>query len=185
MSKQEQALETRQRLLTAAITTMQEHGIAALTLDAVAKEARISKGGLLHHFASKTALIEAILRHLFADFESRVQAYYDAEPDQPGRWLRAYVRATYDDTPLPLEVASMLMSAMSENRALLTLIQSDFEQWQRRLVDDGLATARATVIRQAADAYWTERLLGVAPERQADRLQVRDELLRLTYEEAR
>jgi AcrR family transcriptional regulator len=95
MSKQEQALETRQRLLTAAITTMQEHGIAALTLDAVAKEARISKGGLLHHFASKTALIEAILRHLFADFESRVQAYYDAEPDQPGRWLRAYVRATY------------------------------------------------------------------------------------------
>lgn len=180
MSKQVQAVATRGRLLSAALTTLRDHGLAALTLDAVAREAGVSKGGLLHHFASKEALIEAILRQLLADFEARVHAYYAAEPPHSGRWLRAYIRATYDEAPLPLEIATMLMSAMNENYALLTLIQSDFVQWQQRLLNDGVPKARATIVRQAADAYWTERLLGVASEQQADRFEVMQELLQLT-----
>lgn len=184
MSKQEQAVETRRRLLAAAITTVRDHGISALTLDAVAREAGVSKGGLLHHFTSKDFLVEAILRHLFADFEARVRAYHEAEPEQPGRWLRAYIRATYDESPVPLELAAVLMSAMNENRALLTLIQTDFAEWQQRLFNDGVPKARATVVRQAADAYWTERLLGVTADQRTERLEVMSELLQLTRVEA-
>jgi AcrR family transcriptional regulator len=178
-SKQANALHTRNRLITAAINTIGSQGIAALTLDTVAKEAGVSKGGLLHHFSSKEALLEAILRQLFADFEERVQQHYHNESPTPGRWLRAYVRATFDDAPLPLEVAAMLLGAITENRALLRLIQDDFVHWQQRLLSDGIHKARASIIRQAADAYWTERLLGVAPEHQADRLEVMNELLQL------
>lgn len=180
MSKHEQAVETRQRLLAAAITTMRDHGFSALTLDAVAREAGLSKGGLLHHFASKDIMVEAILRHLFADFEARVRAYYDVEPQQPGRWLRAYIRATYDESPVPLELAAMLMRAMNESRTLLSLIQTDFVQWQQRLSSDGVPKARATIVRQAVDAYWTERLIGVPTEQPSDRLDVMHELLQLT-----
>lgn len=180
MTKQEQAVETRRRLLAAAITTMRDHGISGLTLDAVAREAGVSKGGLLHHFASKDVMVEAILRHLFADFEARVHTYYAAEPQQPGRWLRAYVRATYDESPVPLELAAMLMRAMNENRTLLTLIQTDFVEWQQRLFNDGVPKARAMIIRQAADAYWTDRMLGVPTDQHIDRLDVMNELLQLT-----
>ena len=77
--------QTRDRLLDTAIATVRTHGITGLTLDSVAKEAGVSKGGLLHHFRSKDMLIETMLRRLFAQFAARVQAYADAEPPTPGR----------------------------------------------------------------------------------------------------
>jgi AcrR family transcriptional regulator len=177
--KRDAAIGTRRRLLKAAIETMQVRGPQALTLDAVAAEAGVSKGGLLHHFRSKDALLEAILRQLFADFNDRVQQVYEAEPSRPGRWLRAYVRASFADDPLPLELAAMLLVAVSENTALLGLIQEDAARWHTRLLDDGIPAARATVVRQAADAMWTERLMQLPSDDPALRQQVLAELLAL------
>lgn len=42
-------------------------GIAALSLNAVAREAGVSKGGLLHHFPNKQALIFALVRPAAGD----------------------------------------------------------------------------------------------------------------------
>lgn len=179
-TKQAAAAQTRSRLLDAAVHTMRGQGLTGLTLDAVAREAHVSKGGLLHHFRSKDALIEALLRQLFADFDQRVQHYFDQEADRSGRWLRAYVRATFDDEPLPLEVITMLLSAITENHALLQIIREDAEHWQQRLLNDGVPPARATVIRQAADASWTDRLIEAELPDQTKRAAVLQELLRLT-----
>ncbi|MCR2379329.1 TetR/AcrR family transcriptional regulator, partial [Salmonella enterica] len=52
---------TRQKILEAASQIVQCKGVAKLTLEAVAKEAGISKGGLLYHFANKEALIEGMI----------------------------------------------------------------------------------------------------------------------------
>ncbi len=174
------AEQTRERLLEAAVLSLQGRGVNALTLDAVAREAGVSKGGLLHHFPSKDALGEAVLQQLFDDFGRRVGDYYDLESPGPGRWLRAYVRATYEENPLPLEIAPLLLAAVSVNDRLRRLIQEDAERWQARLLGDGLPAARATVIRQAADAYWTERLIGPAYDLPEARQDVMHELLRLT-----
>ncbi|MFC4946900.1 TetR family transcriptional regulator [Pseudonocardia sp. GCM10023141] len=46
----------RDRVLDAYETLLIDHGPAAATLDAVAAAAKVSKGGLLYHFASKDAL---------------------------------------------------------------------------------------------------------------------------------
>ena len=48
-------------LLDAAETVVARQGFANLTLDAVAAEAGISKGGLLHHFPSKDRLVEGLV----------------------------------------------------------------------------------------------------------------------------
>ncbi|MDO8275460.1 MAG: TetR/AcrR family transcriptional regulator, partial [Serpentinimonas sp.] len=45
--------DTRNALLEATNTVILRDGIAHLTLEAVAKEAGVSKGGLLYHFPSK------------------------------------------------------------------------------------------------------------------------------------
>ena len=42
----------RARLLDAAVAVVRRDGAQALTLDAVAAEAGVSKGGLLYHFRS-------------------------------------------------------------------------------------------------------------------------------------
>lgn len=179
-SRKRIAAQTREKLLQAAVQTLQRHGVSALTLDSVAREAGVSKGGLLHHFPSKDALSEAVLKQLFDDFETRVRRYYEAEAPTPGRWLRAYVRATFEEDPLPLELATMLLVAVAENRELLGLIQDDAGRWREKLLSDGVLAPRATVVRQAADAYWTERLINPEREDPVGRLEVMNELLRLT-----
>src|SRR5687767_7614478 len=83
---------TRQRLLEAANRIVRRDGGARLTLDAVAAEAGVSKGGVLYHFPNKDALIGAMLDLLLLDLGQEL----DQEPPRfedraPGAWLRSYV----------------------------------------------------------------------------------------------
>jgi AcrR family transcriptional regulator len=175
--------QTRARLLHAAVETMRLSGPAGLTLDQVARQASVSKGGLLHHFPSKELLFEALVRRLFDEFAAAVEARLAQEPPGPGRLLRAYIHANLDDSQdLSLEFAAPLLAALVDQPALAALIRDDARAWQARLAADGLPPARVAVIRMAADAYWTDRLLGIAPEGEA-LATIRDELVALTREE--
>ena len=60
-SRKRQPDITQQRLLDVAGELVTESGVMALTLEAVAKRAGVSKGGLLHHFPTKDALLIAVL----------------------------------------------------------------------------------------------------------------------------
>ncbi|MCW2830039.1 MAG: TetR family transcriptional regulator [Aeromicrobium sp.] len=55
---------TRDRLLDAFETLLVSAGSRSATLDAVAAEAKVSKGGLLYHFHSKDELVEGMLSRL-------------------------------------------------------------------------------------------------------------------------
>ena len=55
---------TRDRLIDAFETLLVTAGSRAATLDAVAAEAEVSKGGLLYHFHSKDELVEGMLTRL-------------------------------------------------------------------------------------------------------------------------
>ena len=62
------ATNSRENLLVAAETVIIEKGFAHLTLEAVAAQANLSKGGLLYHFPTKDALIEALVTTSHARF---------------------------------------------------------------------------------------------------------------------
>ncbi len=53
--------ETRAHILAAAADLAKEKGAAHISLEAIAKRAGISKGGLLYHFPRKDALIRALV----------------------------------------------------------------------------------------------------------------------------
>ena len=83
------ATDARTRILDAAEAMVRTRGVSGLTLEAAAREAGVSKGGLLYHFASKEALLAAMLNRL-ADFvaEDFVLAM-ERLPPGPGRAARA------------------------------------------------------------------------------------------------
>ncbi len=56
------ATETRERILLALRGILAGSGTASVTLEAVAAEAGVSKGGLLYHFPSKSALYLGLLK---------------------------------------------------------------------------------------------------------------------------
>ncbi len=55
---------TKDKICDAAIQITVRDGLLAMTLDAVAKEAGISKGGVMYHFPSKDELVRGVLDYL-------------------------------------------------------------------------------------------------------------------------
>ena len=55
---------TRERIMAAAIQCFIEEGYSNLTTAKVASSAGVSRGAMLHHFPSKTGLIQAAVEHL-------------------------------------------------------------------------------------------------------------------------
>src|SRR5689334_4878280 len=82
--------ETRTRLLDAATEVLLRDGAQALTLDAVAKQAQVSKGGLLYHFPSKQALVAGMVQRLVGQFDDALAR----AGDEPGAATRVYLAAT-------------------------------------------------------------------------------------------
>ncbi|GLY50844.1 TetR/AcrR family transcriptional regulator [Lentzea sp. NBRC 102530] len=75
--------DTRRALLDAAGTCIRARGTSA-TLDHIAKETGVSKGGLLHHFATKEDLVRALAQDLFDRFRADVLAHLDPDDTEPG-----------------------------------------------------------------------------------------------------
>lgn len=85
---------SRTLILDAAVRLTEREGITALTLEATAEEAGLTKGGLLYHFRTRDDLLLAIQRHLVQGWEDRLVAelgvpWAEAGPMERGA---AYVR---------------------------------------------------------------------------------------------
>ncbi|MGW4031873.1 TetR/AcrR family transcriptional regulator [Streptomyces sp. NPDC004838] len=63
-TQQQRREETRQRLLDATIECLVDYGFAGTTTQRVQERAGISRGALLHHFASKADLLTAATHHV-------------------------------------------------------------------------------------------------------------------------
>ncbi|MBW8284343.1 MAG: TetR/AcrR family transcriptional regulator, partial [Rhizobium sp.] len=101
-SRKKQPEQVRRALLDCAATLAVENGLSAVTLQAVADAAGVTKGGLLHHFASKQILVEAVFAGLLAELGREIDGYMTADDEAYGRFTRAYVRAAFADHELGL-----------------------------------------------------------------------------------
>jgi len=170
---------TRLNLLKAANALLLGQGANALTLDAVAARAGVSKGGLLYHFPSKDALIEGMVERYLADFEARIEAHL-AGIEQPTAvaWARAYLEASLEPDPEGMAVSAALLAAVTVNPVLLQPMQVRYEVWQARL--DALPDpAVAWLVRLAMDGLWMTDLLQIAPPASDQRRAVAQKLIRL------
>lgn len=80
-SRAQAALATTERLIAVAHRAFAEHGFAAVSLDALAAEAGLTRGALHHHFGNKAGLFEAVLRRIDAEIGAEMQAAWKATPD--------------------------------------------------------------------------------------------------------
>jgi AcrR family transcriptional regulator len=150
---------TRRRLLDAAAAVVRSDGPRALTLDTVAAQAGLSKGGLLYHFATKDALVEALVEDWLDDFEAEV-----VKGTAERTWALAYARACAlrrSAAERATDVA--LLVAMAGDPGGLEAVRSRYATWQDRLVADAPDAVDATLVRLAADGLWFADLLGLAP----------------------
>ncbi len=78
MDNNSRSERTRSLVIDAALAIIARDGPARLTLDAIAREAGISKGALTHQFNNKTAVIKALLENQVDYFHKFSQDYLAA-----------------------------------------------------------------------------------------------------------
>jgi AcrR family transcriptional regulator len=174
----------RDDLLDAAEAVVAAGGAAHLTFDAVAERAGVSKGGLLHTFPSKDALLVAMVERLCARFEAAAERAQRKLPDDaPGRELQAHVLGSLTGVAHdPVSVA--LLAAVAQNLELLAPLGERYAEAVRRVSAGSIPHARAAVVCLAADGLWLFELLGISPLSAAERRRFIDELCRLAREGA-
>lgn len=142
---------TKEAILEAAERLLVEKGFQALTLDEVAIGASVSKGGLLHHFPSKQGLILGLAEHMILLYEQEIEANRETDPERPGAYTRAYLRANLACVDECSQVCATLTAEARNIPPLLKLFQ-DFEaRCQQRLESDGLDPVTASIVRYAAE----------------------------------
>jgi AcrR family transcriptional regulator len=171
----------RRTLLDCAAKLALEHGLGAVTVQAVSEAAGVTKGGLFHHFPTKQALVEAVVTDLLAQVEADIDAAIARDPKPQGAYTRAYVASTLSDPLLPEsgQWAALHISIIAEP-SLRRLVA----EWLAARVERHRDTDSGPVlemVRLAADGAWLACFLreegGPVPDIPA----LRDRLIAMTF----
>jgi AcrR family transcriptional regulator len=170
--------ETKELLLQAAAAVVLERG-TNITLEQVASAAKVSKGGLLHHFPNKDSLLRGLLESLTSTFERSIEAVL--EPQQTkGRFARAYIRTTFEVNPEEQALTHTLAGIVLGHPELAKDVEAAFAFCEQRLLEDGLPEATAMIIRLTCDGLWFGELSGMVSLPPGLREQLLAQLLEMT-----
>lgn len=162
--RKKQPKELRASLLSSASSIIVQNGIHSLTLDAVAKRAGVSKGGLLHHFESRQALLDALYMESLSQFKDSIDACQSEDTRPKGIEVRAYLKvSTKEPVDSGLDLLRVLIAVMLTEPASRERWSREF---QRLITPESAATEETvllTICRLAVDGLWISEMLGISP----------------------
>lgn len=152
----------REKILEAAYSVVQQHGAGHLTLENVAWEAGVSKGGLLYHFRSKDDLIRGMVEEHVRQEERHMHENLGEDPDAKAI-LRFVIdtafegRSGYDEDH---EIGAALLPAILENPALLEPVENLICEMNRK-IDELKDPALGYILRLALDGMHFTHMMGI------------------------
>lgn len=146
----------RRALLDQAARITLEQGLSKVTFQAVADAAGVTKGGVMHHFATKNALVLEVFNDAMAKFETEVMTAMAQDPISYGAFTRAYIDAT-------ISLGKKGQDEFDNQATLYVLMLGDKElrerwaQWANEQLKKYEATDNTETLclaRLAADGIW-------------------------------
>ncbi len=175
MAKRKPEESAREPILEAAIRVASRDGLLSMTLDNVAREAGVSKGGLIYHFASKDELVRSLIAHFALHVEQTLNAKVAVDPQPNGRWVRALL----DSCVIPAENADQaesnpllamsgmgkfhasLLAAVAVNPTLLEPLRAFGKQMRDRIQAEDPQALEQLLLWLAIDGLFVWGLFGL------------------------
>jgi len=169
---------TRDIVIQAALAIIARDGARRLTLDAIAREAGISKGGLMHQFRTKEAVLKALLEYQAEYFDKFAQQYMtQAGATSPEPHLATQIAVSREAVITQQSVAFAILGAISEEPGLLSMFKeidaSKMAAIRAEAADPDLAILRW----YAAKGLLLNALFGLCPLADEERLRLFERLL--------
>ena len=146
---------SRNAAIQAALTIIARDGPGRLTLDAIARESGISKGGVMHQFRTKGAVLKALLEHQIEYFEKFTRDYLaENGAEDPEAQLSAQIATLRQVAIDPHSVAFAIVAALAEEPELLMITRGveveSIDRIKAEAVDPDLAMLRWSAARGLA-----------------------------------
>lgn len=161
---------TRTLVIQSALAIIARDGPNRLTLDAIAREAGISKGGVMHQFPTKEAVLRALLDHQRDHFRQSTERYlaeHGAEHAHPH--LAGHIAGAREAAAESNSVALAIMAAMAQDPSLLSSVLERDRDHLRAIREEARDPDLATLRWEAARGIVITHLLGMSPLTAEDR----------------
>lgn len=155
---------TRDHILQAAGRLVLTEGVAALTLEAAAKAAGISKGGLLYHFPSKEALMLGMIdaRHEWIKAQHKAERESLPDPTGPGSWHRAFINSGFNNCLMGCDdVTASMLAVVAQEPSYQSRLLEGLEEWNNLRDQDGVPRAISNLIHTSIDGIKLHKILGI------------------------
>lgn len=169
---------SRNAIIQAALAIIARDGPSRLTLDAIARESGMSKGGLMHQFPTKHAVLKALLdlqREHFEEFSRRYAAKVGTKKSKIA--LATEIATMREATTTPQSIAFAILGAMGQDPSLMAVNRersaTKVEAIKAEADDPDLALLRWT----AARGLVLATLFGMCPLSEKDRERLFERLL--------
>lgn len=124
--RKQRANNSREHILDTYVDLLIHAGERAATLDAVATAAKVSKGGLLYHFSSKKALLEALAERTVTLAEEDFEAMAQASEGASAYYINS---STPDNTPFDRALIALSRLAQNNNELAQRTLAHVQEGW--------------------------------------------------------
>ncbi len=166
----------REKIIEAAGAVAVRDGARHLTLDAAAREAGVSKGGVLYHFPNKRALLDAMLLRFQEGVEADVAKQRRALAGRPNRTLRAINAALRDRLGPAGDVRICLIAGAIEEPGLLAPVRRMFDAHQAAIRSETSDPAGAMAIWAAIEGLQYMSLFDICPGLRRDSAAIADRI---------
>jgi AcrR family transcriptional regulator len=172
----------RRALLDEAARITLEQGLSKVTFQAVADAVGVTKGGVMHHFATKDALILEVFYDAMAKFEAEVNAAMAKDPVSYGSFTRAYIDAT-------ISLGEKGQAEFNSQATLYVLMLGDrmlrerWAEWSNEQLKKYAATDNSEtlcMVRLVADGIWLSDFSGIDIP---DKASIRERLINMTQQD--
>ena len=176
----------KESILEAAEAVVVAVGAARLTIDAVAAQSGVSKGGVLYHFPSKEALLEGmVVRHIERS-DARRQAIVDQIPPGPARDLLGEIQWLLGPREPDDQVRSAAILAVIANQpALMNPIRERQRERFDALSAPGSPSHERALVLLAVNGLFLMELLQASPFTAAERQDLLHALIERAQEVSR
>ncbi len=155
------------QLIDSAEEVVTRDGVSRLTLEAVAREAGLSKSGLLHHFPSKEALIDAMVERTVLRWKQSLEQASADQPAGPHRTARGLLQCCLGDVTAWNEqlhrsstaVLAVLVHCPGKSTALHRFYRSLHSQMEI----EGRGSPFGDLVLAVIDGIWLRWVTGLAP----------------------
>ncbi|NIB38051.1 TetR/AcrR family transcriptional regulator [Pseudomaricurvus alkylphenolicus] len=153
---------SRVAVLHAAERVVQKLGPGRLTIDAVVTESGMSKGGILYHFPSKSALVEGMINHMVEESNRRVAQLVEQLEGEANPTVRALIEVQGGSWVEEQSLSRALMAAAAQDPEHIGKVRDNKRLFVERMQAESQDSDDAILLWLAADCMAINKVLNIS-----------------------